>query len=67
MSGVPDEAVQRLLDAWRGEVEARAVYELIAEREQDPQRADILRRMAAAGPDLRRASRQPRTGNCCPR
>jgi len=48
MSGVPDEAVQRLLDAWRGEVEARAVYELIAEREQDPQRADILRRMAAA-------------------
>ena len=48
MSGVPDEAVQRLLDAWRGEVEARAVYELIAEREQDPQRADILRRMAEA-------------------
>ncbi len=42
------EASDRLLKAWRGEVEAGAVYELIAERERDPKRAEILRRMAAA-------------------
>ena len=36
----------RLLAAWRGEVEARAVYEALAARERDPQRAAILRRMA---------------------
>ena len=38
----------RLLAAWRGEVEARAVYEALAARERDPQRAAILRRMADA-------------------
>jgi vacuolar iron transporter family protein len=36
----------RLLAAWRGEVEARAVYEALAARERDPQRVAILRRMA---------------------
>jgi VIT1/CCC1 family predicted Fe2+/Mn2+ transporter/rubrerythrin len=44
MSGAGD----RLLQAWRGEIEAGAVYELIAQRERDPERAAILRRMAAA-------------------
>ena len=48
MGGVPQEAIDRLLKAWRGEVEAGAVYELIAERERDERRAEILRRMAAA-------------------
>jgi VIT1/CCC1 family predicted Fe2+/Mn2+ transporter/rubrerythrin len=43
-----DEAAARLLEAWRGEIEAGAVYELIARRERDPRRAEILRRMAAA-------------------
>ena len=43
-----DDAVDRLLQAWRGEVEAGAVYELIARRERDPRRAEILRRMAEA-------------------
>src|SRR2546422_5111370 len=42
------EAVDRLLSAWHGEVEARAVYEAVAARENDPERAAILRRMAAA-------------------
>src|SRR3954451_18070031 len=42
------EAVERLLDAWRGEVEAGAVYELIAQREHDKRRAAVLRRIAAA-------------------
>lgn len=42
------EAVDRLLSAWHGEVEARAVYEAVAAREDDPERAAILRRMAAA-------------------
>src|SRR6478752_269265 len=38
---------ERLLEAWRGEIEAGAVYELIAAR-MDARQADILRRMAAA-------------------
>ncbi len=42
------EARQRLLDAWRGEIEAGAVYELIAQREHDAMRAQILRKMSAA-------------------
>jgi VIT1/CCC1 family predicted Fe2+/Mn2+ transporter/rubrerythrin len=41
-------AADRLLEAWRGEIEAGAVYELIAQRERDPQRAKILRKMAEA-------------------
>jgi vacuolar iron transporter family protein len=43
-----NDAEDRLLQAWRGEVEAGAVYELIAERERDPRRAEVLRKMAAA-------------------
>ena len=41
-------ATERLLTAWRGEIQAGAVYGLIAEREKDPDRSEILRRMAAA-------------------
>ena len=45
----PDpEVVNRLLRAWRGEIEARAVYETLVAREPDPRRADILRKIAAA-------------------
>jgi VIT1/CCC1 family predicted Fe2+/Mn2+ transporter/rubrerythrin len=47
-ANVPREAVERLLEAWRGEIQAGAVYELIAQRERDPERAGILRRMAEA-------------------
>ena len=39
---------KRLLDAWRGEIEARAVYAALAAREKDPRRATVLRRMAEA-------------------
>jgi VIT1/CCC1 family predicted Fe2+/Mn2+ transporter/rubrerythrin len=46
--GAPSEAAARLLQAWRGEIEAGAVYDLIAQRERDPKRAEILRKMAAA-------------------
>jgi rubrerythrin len=42
-----DEVERRLLKAWRGEVQAAAVYELIAQR-MDDRRAEILRRMAEA-------------------
>src|SRR2546427_12956130 len=42
------EPVARLLSAWRGEVEARAVYEAMAAHERDPERAAILRRMTKA-------------------
>ena len=37
---------ERLLDAWRDEVQATGVYGLIADREGDPQRAAVLRRLA---------------------
>jgi VIT1/CCC1 family predicted Fe2+/Mn2+ transporter/rubrerythrin len=42
------EVVARLLQAWRGEVEAGKMYQLIAARERDSRRAEILRRMAEA-------------------
>lgn len=42
------EAVHRLLKAWRGEIQARYVYGVLAGREQDQRRADILRRIADA-------------------
>jgi vacuolar iron transporter family protein len=48
------EAATRLLAAWRGEIEARAVYEALAARERDPERAAILRRMAEAESGHRR-------------
>src|SRR5713226_3484132 len=41
-----DEAVARLLEAWRGEVEARAVYTILAERMHDPRRAKVIREIA---------------------
>ncbi len=47
MPEATDEVRSRLLDAWRGEVQAGAVYELIARRMPDRE-ADILRRMSAA-------------------
>lgn len=43
----PDAVRERLLDAWRDEVQATIVYELIARRESDPRRAEVLRRLAA--------------------
>ena len=43
----PAEARERLLTAWRGEILAGAVYDLIAHR-LDPREADIVRRMAQA-------------------
>jgi rubrerythrin len=42
-----DGTQERLLEAWRGEIEAGAVYELIAAR-MDVRQADILHRMAEA-------------------
>ena len=40
------DAVPRLLAAWRGEIQARLAYEALAARERDPKRAEIIRRMA---------------------
>lgn len=42
----PDPAVERLLEAWRGEIEARTVYSILAERTRDPRRAQIIREIA---------------------
>jgi vacuolar iron transporter family protein len=44
---VPDEVRERLLRAWQGEIEAGAVYELIARR-LDDRRAEVMRKMADA-------------------
>ncbi|HEY7256175.1 MAG TPA: VIT1/CCC1 transporter family protein [Solirubrobacterales bacterium] len=52
-----DEARDRLLEAWRGEVEAGAIYELIARRTDDRD-ATILRRMADAEGGHRRRIEQ---------
>jgi VIT1/CCC1 family predicted Fe2+/Mn2+ transporter/rubrerythrin len=43
-----DDAAARLLEAWRGEIQAGAIYELLAQRERDPRRSEILRQLAAA-------------------
>jgi len=42
------EAKERLLVAWRGEIEARAQYEILAQRMRDPRRAEIIRQIAEA-------------------
>jgi VIT1/CCC1 family predicted Fe2+/Mn2+ transporter/rubrerythrin len=42
------EAVDRLLQAWRGEVEANAMYTLLAERLGNTRQGDIVRSIAAA-------------------
>jgi VIT1/CCC1 family predicted Fe2+/Mn2+ transporter/rubrerythrin len=47
-SKAPPEAVERLLEAWRGEVEARAVYQILAGRERDGRRAQLIREIADA-------------------
>lgn len=55
MAGNAREApVERLLEAWRGEVEAGAVYAALAARERDPRRAEVIRRMAEAESGHRR-------------
>jgi VIT1/CCC1 family predicted Fe2+/Mn2+ transporter/rubrerythrin len=41
-----DDVRERLREAWTDEVQATIVYELIAARERDPQRAAVLRRLA---------------------
>src|SRR5229473_1574807 len=43
---IPRDVATRLLGAWRGEIEARAVYEALATREKDERRAAVLRKMA---------------------
>jgi VIT1/CCC1 family predicted Fe2+/Mn2+ transporter len=47
MNEAPPEVRDRLLKAWRGEIVAGSVYELIAKR-MNEREADILRRMAQA-------------------
>lgn len=44
--GTSAAAVARLLAAWRGEIEARYVYDIIAMREPDERRSAILRKIA---------------------
>ncbi|HLH73637.1 MAG TPA: VIT1/CCC1 transporter family protein [Chloroflexota bacterium] len=39
---------RRLLEGWRGEVEAGQIYSLLAARQGDPRRAEVIRQMAAA-------------------
>jgi vacuolar iron transporter family protein len=46
--------VEQLLKAWRGEVEAEAVYSVLAARETDKKRTAVLERMAATEVEHRR-------------
>jgi VIT1/CCC1 family predicted Fe2+/Mn2+ transporter/rubrerythrin len=57
MIDAPDEARQRLLTAWRGEILAGAVYDLIARR-LDDREAEIMHRMAEAEAGHRRRLEQ---------
>ncbi|MBV9006550.1 MAG: hypothetical protein JO181_17935, partial [Solirubrobacterales bacterium] len=47
MANAADEVRERLTEAWKGEIVAGAVYDLIARRMPERE-ADILRRMAEA-------------------
>jgi VIT1/CCC1 family predicted Fe2+/Mn2+ transporter len=60
MSAPPAEVSERLLTAWRGEILAGAVYDLIARR-LEAREADILRRMAEAESGHRRRLEQRMT------
>ena len=42
------DAVDRLIQAWRGEVQARALYTILAARMRDTRRAEIIRAIADA-------------------
>jgi vacuolar iron transporter family protein len=57
MIDTPDEVRERLLTAWKGEILAGSVYELIARR-LDDREADILHRMAEAEGGHRRRLEQ---------
>ena len=48
MAQATTDARERLLQAWRGEIEAKRVYEELARRERDPRRSEILSRMGEA-------------------
>src|SRR5438067_9192258 len=50
----PREAVARLLQAWRGEVQAREMYTLLAERMGSTRRGEIIRAIADAEASHRR-------------
>ena len=50
----PGAVRERLLTAWRGEIQARFVYDTLARREGDTRRAEILRRIADAEATHRR-------------
>jgi VIT1/CCC1 family predicted Fe2+/Mn2+ transporter/rubrerythrin len=50
----PKSVADRLIKAWRGEIEARYVYEILARREPDARRSEILGRIAEAETTHRR-------------
>lgn len=52
-TGTPD-AVARLLAAWRGEVQARALYTILAARMNDPRRKEVIGAIADAEATHRR-------------
>ena len=51
-AGRPDEAVARLLEAWQGEIEARAVYTILAERMRHPRRTQVIRELPTPRTEL---------------
>ncbi len=53
-----DPVARRLLEAWRGEVEAGVTYAALAEVQRDPRRAEIIRKLAATEAGHRRRLEQ---------
>ena len=49
-AGSATDAKERLLEAWRGEIQARQQYEILAERMRDPRRAAVIREIAGEPP-----------------
>ncbi len=48
MATTTGDATERLLEAWKGEILARAQYEILAQRMRDPRRAEVIREIASA-------------------
>lgn len=48
MSSLDNKLIDRLMSAWRSEIEAGAIYELLAERETNKNRKRLIRELATA-------------------
>ena len=66
--GEPSTQLRALETCWRRETEAAATYRVLAGRERDPRRREILTKLVEARSATRRAGRNEsaRLGAACP-